>query len=47
MAECVPIAVNQVDQLAEYAESRKIDLTWSDQRNLWYWVWLMNSKNAG
>ena len=27
MAECVPIAVNQVDQLAEYAESRKIDLT--------------------
>ena len=27
MAECVPIAVNQVDQLAEYAESQKIDLT--------------------
>ena len=27
MAECVPIAVNQVDQLAEYAESRKIDMT--------------------
>jgi len=27
MAECVPIAVNQVDQLAEYAESRKMDLT--------------------
>ncbi|MDP6765383.1 MAG: phosphoribosylamine--glycine ligase, partial [SAR324 cluster bacterium] len=26
-AECVPIAVNQVDQLAEYAESQKIDLT--------------------
>ena len=27
MAECVPIAVNQVDQLAEYAEPRKMDLT--------------------
>ena len=27
MAECVPIAVNQVDQLAEYAESQKMDLT--------------------
>ena len=27
MAECVPIAVNQVDQLSEYAESQKIDLT--------------------
>ena len=27
MAECVPIAVNQVDQLTEYAESQKINLT--------------------
>ena len=27
MAECVPIAVNKVDQLAEYAETQKIDMT--------------------